>query len=234
MNSPTDCQDCPVWKKSLFRDFEPALIDWVTQRKKVITLNKKDILFKQGEEMDGIYCHLSGLAKVVQKDTAGNVRFSRLVLPGDTSGHRSLFIETEYKATAEVMSDRLEACYIPKSDILYLLAHNASFAKNLVIKISSELLRSEEEQISAKERTVRERLAQLLYELCETHSQPLNENQALIDADITKVEIAGFLSVANETIIRLMSEMKTEELIAFQGKKIIVNDLARLKQIAKV
>jgi CRP-like cAMP-binding protein len=234
MDFPTDCQDCPVWKKSLFRDFEPGLIDWITQRKKTVTLKKKDILFSQGEEVEGIFCHLRGLAKVVQKDTEGNVRFSRLVLPGDTSGHRSLFIETQYKATAEVVSDELQACYIPKQDVLYLLSHNASFAKNLVIKISNELLRSEEEHISVKERTVRGRLAHLLYELCEAHSQPLDDNRILIDADITKVEIAGFLAVANETIIRLMSEMKAEGLIGFQGKKIIVNDPGKLQEIAKL
>lgn len=231
---PTDCQACPVWKKSLFRDLAPELIDWVTHRKQQVILGKKDTLFSQGEAVEGIYCHLRGLAKVVQRDAEGNVRFSRLVFPGDTSGHRSIFIEPNYKATAEVVSDQLHACYIPTEDILHLLSHNASFAKNLVIKISGELLRSEEEQILAKERTLRSRLAQLLYQLSEAHSQRLADNQCLIDADLTKVEIAGFLSAANETIIRLMSEMKAEGLIGFQGKKIIINDLAKLQDVAKL
>ena len=234
LTPPTDCQDCPAWKKSLFRDFPPDLIQWITERKKIVALNKKDSLFKQGDAVEGIYCHLSGLGKVVQKDAEGNVRFSRLVFPGDTSGHRSLFIETNYKATAEVLSEHLQACYIPKEDILHLLSHNASFAKNLVIKISNELLRSEEEHISAKERTVRGRLAELLSELCEAYSQQLNDNRILINADITKVEIASFLSVAHETVIRLMSEMKADGLISFQGKKIIVNDLDKLQATAKL
>ena len=232
MDFPKDCRNCPVWKKSLFRDFSSDLIQWVTERKKTVTLNKKEILFSQGQDVDGIFCHLSGLAKVVQKDADGNIRFSRLVLPGDTSGHRSLFIETQYKGTADVLSDTLQACYIPKADILYLLSNNASFAKNLVIKISSELIRSEEEQISVKEKTVRSRLAQLLCELCDAHSDPINDRQFLIKSEITKVDIASFLAVANETIIRLMSEMKSEDLIGYEGKKIVINDLKQLKKIA--
>jgi len=232
MNFPKDCHECPVWKKSLFRDFSPDLILWVTERKKTVTLNKKEILFSQGQHVEGIFCHLNGLAKVVQKDNDGNVRFSRLVLPGDTSGHRSLFIETQYKGTADVLSDTLQACYIPKADILYLLSSNASFAKNLVIKISSELIRSEEEQISVKEKTVRSRLAQLLSELCDAHSDQINDRQFLIKSEITKVDIASFLAVANETIIRLMSEMKSEDLIGYEGKKIVINDLEQLKKIA--
>jgi CRP-like cAMP-binding protein len=232
MEFPNDCRQCPVWKKSLFRNFEPNLIDWLTSRKRTCTLYKKDILFQQGDDVEGIFCHLSGLAKVVQKDNDGNARYSRLVLPGDTSGHRSLFIETQYKGTAEVMSDTLQACYIPKDDILHLLSSNASFAKNLVIKISQELIRSEEEQISVKEKTVRGRLAQLLCELAQEHSDTLNDNQLVIKSEITKVDIAGFLSVANETIIRLMSEMKSEGLIDYEGKKLMINKLDKLKAIA--
>ena len=233
MNFPKDCRECPVWKKSLFKDFDETLVSWVTQKKKTVSLQKKDVLFEQGQEVDGIYCHLNGLAKVVQKDVDGNIRFSRLVLPGDTSGHRSLFIETNYKGTADVISDSLQTCYIPKTDILHLLSSNVSFAKNLVIKISSELVRSEEEQIQAREKTVRDRLAQMLCELREVHSEPINESQWLIKSEITKVDIAGFLSVANETIIRQMSDMKSEGLIGYEGKRIVLKDIEKLKTISR-
>jgi len=234
MNFPKDCRKCPVWKKSLFQDFDEDQINWLTLKKKTIELKKKDILFNQGQKVEGIFCHLSGLAKVVQKDEGGNIRFSRLVLPGDTSGHRSLFIESSYKGTADVISDTLQSCYIPKNDILHLLSSHVSFAKNLVIKISSELVRSEENQILAREKNVRSRLAQMLYELYEAQSSPIENDQWVIQAEITKVDIAGFLAVANETIIRQMSEMKAEGLIGYQGKKIVIKNLEKLKSISKL
>jgi len=234
MNFPKDCRECPVWKKSLFQDFDEDQINWLTLKKKTIELKKKDILFNQGQKVEGIFCHLSGLAKVVQKDEGGNIRFSRLVLPGDTSGHRSLFIESSYKGTADVISDTLQSCYIPKNDILHLLSSHVSFAKNLVIKISSELVRSEENQILAREKNVRSRLAQMLYELYEAQSSPIENDQWVIQAEITKVDIAGFLAVANETIIRQMSEMKAEGLIGYQGKKIVIKNLEKLKSISKL
>lgn len=234
MDFPKDCHDCPVWGKSLFRDLDQELIAWVTEKKKTINLKKKDILFSQGQNVEGLFCHLNGITKVVQKDDHGNVRFSRLVLPGDTSGHRSLFIENKYKGTANVISDSLQACCIPKQDILQLFSSNAPFAKNLVVKISSELIRSEEEQISAKEKTVRVRLAQLLCELCDAQAEQVNNNKILIQAEITKVDIACILSVANETIIRLMSEMKSEGIVGYEGKKILVSDFEKLKAQSKL
>jgi len=233
MNFPDNCQDCPVWKHSLFKDFGSELIYWLAGKKISNTFKKKEILFTQGQPVKGVYCHMSGLAKVVQKNATARVRFSRLVLPGDTSGHRSLFIETNYKGTADVISNTLRACFIPKDDILHLLSSNSSFAKNLVVKISTELKRAEEDKISSKEKSARGRLAQLLCELSRNYSEKINDSiipktQYLIKSEITKKDIASLLSVANETVIRLMSDMKSEELIRYQDKKLLILDYENL------
>ena len=83
MNFPNDCHDCAVWKKSLFRDLDPELIQWITDKKQTVYLKNKEVLFKQGQEVEGIFCHMTGITKVIQKDEKGNVRFSRFVLPGE-------------------------------------------------------------------------------------------------------------------------------------------------------
>ena len=216
---PKNCTDCPVFKKSLFKDFNHELLSWLSSRKKPVSFHKKTFLFHQGNKVEGLFCHLQGLGRVVQTDAKGNIRFSRFVLPGDTSGHRSLFIEETYKGSTDVISDDLQACFIPKSEILYLFSGNSSFAKNLVIRISEELNRSEEESIALKERNVRSRLAQLLYKLCLNYANQINDSQFLIRSEITKKDIANVLMVASETIIRLMSEMKAEGLIATRSSR---------------
>ena len=182
--------------------------------------------------MTGMYCHMDGLVKVTQKDKQGNIRFSRLVMPGDTSGHRSIFVEDRYKGTAQVISDDFHACFIKKEDIMHLFTHDVSFAKNLVVKISHEVLRSEQEQIAVKESSVRSRLAQLLCQLCEEFADNINESQYLIKSAITKKELSQILSVASETMIRQMSDMKSEGLIDYQEKQILINDLSKLRKIA--
>lgn len=235
MKFPVDCQSCPVWKKSLFVDLEPQLIMWLTERKQTCALKNKDILFKQGEVVAGMYCHLDGLVKVEQKDNednGGSVRFARLVMPGDSSGHRSIFIAQHYKGTAEVISETFQACFIKKDDIMHLFAEDVSFAKNLVVKISNEVLRSQQKQIAVKGRSVRSQLAQLLSELCEEYSEKISDSQYLIKTVITKKELAEILSIASETMIRQMSEMKSEGLIGYQGKQIIVNDINKIRKIA--
>jgi len=234
MSIPSSCNSCSVFKNSLFKDFDDTHVSWLADKKQPHILSKKELLFSQGENVKGIYCHLQGLAKVEQKNASGDIQFTRLVLPGDTSGHRSIFVEKEYKGTASVISDSLSACFISKMDVLNLLSNNPSLAKNLIIRISGELNRSEREVISVKEQNVRNRLAFLLFNLANEYADVINHSQLMIKTEITKKDIANLLMVANETIIRLMSDMKNEGLIHYHGKQIVIEDMDKLKQISCV
>ena len=233
MDLPGNCRSCPVWKKSLFVDLKPELIDWLTERRQPCSKKHKDTLFQQGEEVTGIYCHLDGLVKVVQTDSDDNVRFSRLVMPGDSSGHRSLFIESKYKGSARVISQEMHACFIKTEDVMHLFANNVSFAKNLVVKMSQELVRSEQNQFEAKENTVRNRLARLLCQLSEVHSDKLTDSKFRLKSPISKKELSDILSVASETMIRQMSEFKSEGLIDYEGKLIVITDIEKLQYEVK-
>lgn len=233
MSCPISCHECNVWKKSLFKDFDSQLIEWLDQKKKPETILKTEMFFKQGEPVTGIYCHYNGLSKVIQKDSKDKIRFTRLVYPGDTSGHRSLFIQNTYQGTTIALSDEVSACFISTEDILFLLTKNPSFAKNLIVKISGELNRSEEDMMATKEKTVRGRLAQLIYNLAIEYSDKQDNDHYVIKTEITKREFAKLLLVADETVIRLMSEMMKEEMIMYSDKKLIIKDLNQVLELTK-
>ncbi len=233
MSCPISCHSCPVWKKSLFKDFDSELISWLAARKESREILKTESFFNQGEEVKGIFCHFSGLTKVIQKDSKEKIRFTRLVFPGDTSGHRSLFIQNTYQGTASVLSDDASACFVSTEDVLFLLSTSPSFAKNLIIKIAGELRRSEEDMMATKEKTVRGRLAQLIYNLAVEYADKLENGDYVIKTEITKREFSKLLLVADETVIRLMSEMMKEEIIMYTDKKLTIRDLEKVLDLTK-
>lgn len=228
-----NCQNCPVWTKSLFKDFDLDLLNWLQSKKKEKEIIKGETFFNQGSPVEGLYCHSHGLSKVIQKDNNEKIRFARLVFPGDTSGHRSLFIQNHYQGTTIALSETANACFIPIEDILFLLKKSPSFAQNLIVKISTELQRSEEEKMASKERTVRGRLAELLIKLASEYSEVTEEGTYLVKNEITKREIAKILLVADETIIRLMSEMSKDQLIDYINRQLLIKDLKALIEISK-
>lgn len=228
----TSCRSCPAWRQSLFREFDDAEVAALAVLKKPCHLSKGDVLFEQATPVRGMYCNANGLLKVLQKNQSGKVIFSRLVFPADSAGHRSLFIEACYKGTASVVSEAADVCFIEMADVLKLFSENSVFARSLIVKLAGELDRSVTEQIQMKEISSFARLCQLLEGLFENFSEAQNDVKVLRSA-ISKVDIARLLSVADETVIRWMADLKKEEIVDLRDRRFVLLNPAKLRAYAK-
>lgn len=226
------CETCPAWPKSLFKSLTTEQLQLLEKMKSPNQFKKNEFLFKQGENVTGIFCNADGLIKTIQTDRAEKIKFSRLVYPGDSAGHRSLFIEEKYKGSASVVSETANVCFISKEIILSLLTSNNEFAKNLIYKLASEIDQSISEQIDIKERSLFSRLCSLLLDLFNNFSEKNSDGQLILKITISKVEIARLLSVADETVIRMMSELKSESVIDSNGKTLILVDQSKLTKLS--
>lgn len=228
----TSCQSCPAWRQSLFREFDDADLAALESLKQPCRLSKGDVLFEQGAVVKGMYCNANGLLKVLQKNQSGKVIFSRLVFPADSAGHRSLFIEAYYKGTASVVSEAADVCFISMADVLKLFSEHRVFARSLIAKLASELDRSVAEQIQMKEISSFARLCRLLEELFENFSEVQSDAKVLRSA-ISKVDIARLLSVADETVIRWMADLKKEEIVDLRDRRFVLLSPAKLHAYAR-
>ena len=79
--------------------------------------------------------------------------------------------------------------------------------------------------------TVRERLAGTILMLKETYGLE-GEKSTLIDIILTREDLANIVGTATETVIRLLSEFKSDGLISLEKKKIKVLDVDKLAKAA--
>ena len=182
--------------------------------------------------MRGLFCNGSGLLKVIQKNQSDKVIFSRFVYPGDTVGHRSIFVEDSYKGTCSVISEQAEVCFINKKEVITLFSENTEFAKALIAKISGELERSVDEHILMRESTAFSRLCSLLIRLFDEYSEKTSEEHFL-RAAVSKVDMARCLSMADETVIRFMSELQKDGIIETRDKIIHLLNEKKLRQYSQ-
>jgi CRP/FNR family transcriptional regulator len=229
---PKNCKSCPIWKKSLFRGLRPDELSQLEAEKESIDAKRWDVLFQQGDAVKGLYCIADGLVRVQQAGKSGKARFVRFALPADTVGHRSVFIEEKYKGTSAVISDEAHVCFIPYKTILSLLGSNPAFARDLIQKLGGELDRSEEDRLAVTEKTVRGRLARLILSFCDDFSSLEKDGSLLLKSDIAKTDLARVLCVADETVIRLMSEFKKDGVITYTKRRIRVLDLNQLRKLS--
>ena len=181
----------------------------------------------------GIFCVSSGNVKVTQAGDDGKEAIVRIVKGGDVLGHRSLFTNEYYHATATALDDT-QVCFIDKKYIVELIQQKPSVASNLLSKLGKSLGAAEAKVSSFSQKNVRERLAELLLLLKESHGEALDDTETFINIKLTREEMASMIGTASETLIRFMTELKQESLIRQDGKKIIITDEARLLEFAGI
>jgi len=79
------------------------------------------------------------------------------------------------------------------------------------------------------QKTVRERLAETLLMLDQTFGK---DEEGFINVNLTREDISSIIGTATESVIRILSEFKTDGLISLKGKKIGIGNYSKLESIS--
>lgn len=225
----TPCELCASRKFSLFSDLSEAQVCTISDHKNLISHRKGQILYYEGTKPLGIFCINSGVVKVYKTASNGKEQILHLAQKGDFLGYSALLGEENYTNSAMIIEDA-KICFIPKESFLSTLFNNTPFFKRITKALSHEIGVMEEKLTDATQKSIRERLAYVLIQLANCYGIEGGESQK-IDLILSREEIAGMVGTATESVIRLLSEFKKDNLIDLDGKRIIVKDkrgLARL------
>jgi CRP-like cAMP-binding protein len=229
---PDHCEDCPSLGKGVFCELEKTALDGVSHTKVTNVYKKGQTLFVEGTPPFGIFCISQGTVKLTKNMTTGKEILVRMANAGDILGHRSLFSDEHYQATATAMEDT-SVCFIDRKYIIDLVKKEPTVAANLIFKLGHQLGASESRVASLANKSVRERAAEVLLILLQSHGQKTEEGIA-ITLPITREELAGLVGTATETLIRTLSEFKEEGLIADKGKQLVVLNRENLTEVASI
>ncbi|MCK5103155.1 MAG: Crp/Fnr family transcriptional regulator [Cyclobacteriaceae bacterium] len=214
------CTLCAGKEHSLFSDLPREDLDVLSLHKTCIRYKKGQTLFYEGTRPMGLFCINSGKVKVYKISSEGKEQILKLGKPGDFLGYRALISEEFYNSSATVIEEGA-MCYIPKADFLEILQKNPTFFRKMAKRVAHELGLMEQKLVTIAQKSVRERLAATLIMLKETYGMEDDESN-LIDIALSREDLANIIGTATETVIRLLSDFKTQKLISLQGKKIKV------------
>ena len=212
----------------MFSDLSREELEQLTTAKTCIRYKKGQTLFYEGTRPLGIFCINTGKVKVFKISSDGKEQILYLSKSGDFLGYRAMISEEFYNASATVIEEGA-ICYIPKSSFIKLFNTNPSFFKKVINRLCNDLGVMEEKLVSIAQKSVRERLAATLLMLKETYGME-GENSELIDIALSREDLANIIGTATETVIRLLSEFKSQNIISLEGKKIKIlkpQDLVR-------
>lgn len=189
-----------------------------------------DIIYEEGHRINGCYFVEKGVIKIFQTGIDGKEQIIRFAKKGDLIGFRSV-VNNELACTTSKIIDDAQLLYIPAKQLLELFKSNAEFSMALMRMACKELGEANKYITDIAQKTVRERLAEVLLILMDSFD--LDEENYL-KISLTREELANMVGTATESVIRLLSEFKTDKLIELHGRKIKLLNIPKLIKIGNM
>lgn len=224
------CGKCSPDSGSLFRYLTADETQMLNYQKDFRQFKRGEILYQEGSRISGFYCINGGIIKVFKTGFDGKEQIIRFAKRGDFIAYRSVLSNEPACTSAKVIEDA-NVCFIPSEILIQLAKVNSTFALELLKLACEELGEANSFITDIAQKTVRERLAEILILLVNEFG--LDENRFL-KISLTREELANIVGTATESVIRLLSEFKADKMVELNGRKIRILNIKALEKISNV
>lgn len=224
------CEKCALETNSIFKHLSHDEAVKLNYEKDFRHYKKGDVLYHEGNRISGFYCINSGIIKVYKTGLDGKEQIIRFAKPGDIIAYRSVLSNEPACTTSKVIED-CQVCFIPSEVLISFIKTNSNFSLELMKLACHELGEANSYITDIAQKTVRERLAEVVLKLVEDFGL---DNQKFLKISLTREELANIVGTATESVIRLLSEFKSDKLIELNGRKIKILDIKGLEKISNV
>ena len=222
------CEDCINDFDSIFKYLSPEEHSKVDKEKVCNTYKRGSIIYHEGSRTNGFYCIYSGILKIFKTGIDGREQIIAFAKRGDVIGYRSILSNELACSSAKVIEDAV-LCFIPGETLISLVKTNGNFSMAMMQQTCKELGEANSYITDIAQKTVRERLAEVLLNLKDIFDL---DQDRILQISLTREELANIVGTATESVIRLLSEFKQDKLIDLNGRKIKILDIKKLEKIS--
>jgi len=185
---------------------------------------KKQTIYSEGNHPSRLYFIQKGKVKTFKTNDTGKELTVGLFNEGDFFGYTALLEETVYKETAEAIED-CDIAIIPKEEFENLLLSNKDVTHKFIRLLANNITEKENQLLGLAYNSLRKRVADALLTL---ESKYRKENQDKFSMHISREDLANIAGTATESLIRTLSDFKSEHLIEIKEGHIIITNQKRL------
>lgn len=224
------CDKCALETGSIFKHLTPDEVELINFEKDFRQYKRGEILYHEGNRISGFFCIHSGIIKVYKTGFDGKEQIIRFAKAGEIIAYRSVLSNEVACTSAKVIEDT-RVCFIPSEILTAFIKTNPAYALELLKLACHELGEANSFITDIAQKTVRERLAEILLLLVNDFGL---DDHNYLRISLTREELANIVGTATESVIRLLSEFKTDRLVELDARKIRVIDKKGLEKISNV
>ncbi len=218
---------CDLNSCALCKLCKPEWLPAVDANRKVYQLKKGDILFKEGDEVKGMFFITEGLVKVHKKWDEEKEMILRFANKGAIVGHRGLGGDTIYPVSGTALAPTT-VCFVDIDFFTATLKVNTEYLYELMMFFAAELKESEKRMRNLAHMNTKGRIAYAILSLQQKFG--ITED-GFVNIVLTRQDIASYTGTTYETLFKMMNEMSEEKILKFSEKRIAVIDKEKLQAL---
>ncbi len=221
------CEQCIIKQFNALKSLNREELIRISGCKTSRTIKKGDVIFDEGDVINGVYCVRNGICKLTKLSENGKDQIVKMVVKGELIGQRSLVSNESSNLQATALND-MEVCFIPKSEIISDLERNPKFTFDMLKDMARDLREADDVIVDMAQKSVKQRLAEtLLYVEKNFGTNP----DGTISLMLSREDYANIVGTATESAIRVLSQFKKQDLISTLGKYIKIEDHTGLRRV---
>ncbi len=202
----------------------------VNQYRLTQVIKKGETIFREGDPVNGIYFIFKGKVKVYNSGLRNKTQIVRFADSGNILGHRGFGKLRVYPIGATALENST-ICFVPADVFLNTMNNNGLLAVELVNFYADELRRAENKLRSLSQMTVKQKIAEAILTLSEIYGVVKENETEFLKVQLSRQEYADITGASLEEVIRTISQLKKEQLIAIEGKKIGITNRNKLQEM---
>jgi len=193
----------------------------------VNTYKKRQTIYQEGNYPNRLFFIRKGKVKTYKSTDAGKELTIDLYNEGDFFGYTALLENSKYKESAEALDDS-ELCIISKEDFEMLINNNREVSQKFISLLAKNISEKEEQLLALAYNSLRKRVADALLTL---QSKYKGDKEGKFSMQISREDLANIAGTATESLIRTLSDFKSERLIEIKEGYISILDEKKLSSM---
>lgn len=207
--------------------FGKNVLQSLTEDRNINKYKKKQNIYSEGNHPNRLYYVLKGKVKTYKTNEDGKELVTELFSPGDFLGYIALLEGAVYKDTAEALEET-ELAVIPKEDFEELINNNKEVAQKFIKLLAKNISAKENQLLGLAYNSLRKKVAEALILLQNKYKPAKDEKFAI---DISRESLATIAGTATESLIRTLSDFRSEKLIDIKEGSITILNQKKLEHL---
>jgi CRP/FNR family transcriptional regulator, cyclic AMP receptor protein len=231
LNCVEDCSSCHLRSRNYFCDLAPESIADFNRIKHAAVFPEHAVVLVEGQNPWGIFILCQGRAKLSTTSREGKTLIVGIAEGGEILGLHAVVTGGPYELTVETMQP-CQLNFVGRNDMLRFLGEHADASLHAAQQLARDcsdaygVVRS-----IGLSHSVSERFARFLLESSAVGK--VSNGTVRVRLAMTHEEISQLVGTSRETITRLLSEFRRNQMAELKGSVLIIHNRPALKNLVR-